>query len=239
MQPVVMGAEGRRGENLALAFQELLVVGERLRSNRQAVSDANSFRLQLREGLKRADGEARQQGYNADDIQLAIFAMVAFLDESILNLRSPIFSDWPRRPLQEEMFGHHIAGEIFFQNLQKIMGRNDSQDTADLLEMYQLCLLLGFAGRYSISGRGELAQIVSAVGDKIRRIRRPSSEMSPSWKIPEEKINLAPSGDPLVKWFLIAAVACLLIMIGTFAFSKMTLGSSVSDLQSMSRQNRF
>src|SRR5579883_1477416 len=225
MQPVVMGAEGRRGENLALAFQELIVVGERLRSNRQAVSDANSFRLQLREGLKRADAEARQQGYNADDIQLAIFAVVAFLDESILNLRSPIFSDWPRRPLQEEMFGHHIAGEVFFQNLQKLMGRNDSHDTADLLEVYQICLLLGFAGRYSVSGRGELSSIIAAVGDKIRRIRKPSPEFSPFWQIPQETFTIKPTGDPLVKWFMIGAIACLLLMIGTFVFAKMNLGS--------------
>lgn len=239
MQPVVMGAEGRRGENLALIFQELLVVGERLRTNRQAVSDANSFRLQLREGLKRADAEARQQGYTADDIQLVIYAIVAFLDESILTLRSPIFADWPRQTLQHELFNIHIAGEIFFQNLQKIMGRNDSQDTADLLEVYQICLLLGFAGRYSISGRGELTQIISSVGDKIRRIRKPSPEMSPAWQIPNEKITLAPTGDPLVKWFMIGAIACVLIMIATFAFSKVTLGSSVSDLQTMSRQNRF
>lgn len=239
MQPVVMGAEGRRGENLSLAFQELIVVGERLRSNRQAVSDANSFRLQLREGLKRADAEARQQGYVADDIQLAIFAVVAFLDESILNLRSPIFSDWPRRPLQEEMFGHHIAGEVFFQNLQKLMGRNDSHDTADLLEVYQICLLLGFAGRYSMGGRGELGNIISAVGDKIRRIRKPSAELSPNWQLPQENFTITPTGDPLVKWFMIGAIACLLLMIGTFVIAKLDLGSSLASLQTMSRQNRF
>ena len=48
--------------------------------------------------------------------------MVAFLDESILNLRNPVFADWPRKPLQEELFGHHMAGEIFFQNLQPLAG---------------------------------------------------------------------------------------------------------------------
>ena len=82
--------------------------------------------------------------------------MVAFLDESILNMHNPVFADWPRRPLQEEYFGHHVAGEIFFQNLDKILQRNDSQDMGDLLEVYQLCMLLGFAGKYSIGGRGEL-----------------------------------------------------------------------------------
>src|SRR5215217_600354 len=118
----------RKLENLAFTFQELLTVGERLRSYRQQVSDAQTFRAQLWAGVKQADEESRRRGYSADDIELAIFAVVAFLDESILNLRSPIFADWPRQPMQEERYGHHIAGEIFFQNLQKLMGRTDSHD---------------------------------------------------------------------------------------------------------------
>ncbi len=43
-------------------------------------------------------------------IQLSFSAVVAFLDESVLTLQSPIFADWPQRPLQEELFGHHQDG---------------------------------------------------------------------------------------------------------------------------------
>ena len=124
-----------------------MTVGERLRSNRQQVADAPGFRAQIWAAVRQADDEARRRGYTTDDIELATFATIAFLDESILNLRLPVFADWPRQPLQEERYGHHIAGEIFFQNLQKLLGRQDSHETADLLEVYQLCLLLGFAGR--------------------------------------------------------------------------------------------
>ena len=59
-------------------------------------------------------------------------------------------------PLQQQRYGHDIAGEVFFQNLQKILTRSETYELADLLEVYYLCLLLGFAGRYSIGGRGEL-----------------------------------------------------------------------------------
>ena len=155
MQPQTGGTAGlaRRQENLAYAFQELLTVCERLRSGRQQVTDAETFRRQVREAIKRADAEARGRGYTAEQIRLAIFAVVAFLDESVLNLRSPVFADWPRRPMQEELFGLHVAGEVFFQNVQKLLGMTDSPELADVLEVYQLCLLLGFAGRYSLSGR--------------------------------------------------------------------------------------
>jgi type VI secretion system protein ImpK len=220
----------RRAENMAFAFQEVLTVGERLRANRQAVSDAESFRYQIREALKMADNEARKRGYNGEDIQLTTFAVVAFLDESILNLRNPIFADWPRRPMQEEMFGHHIAGEIFFQNLEKIMNRDESQETADVLEVYYLCMLLGFAGKYSMHGRGDLQAIMNSVGAKIRRIRQLAPDLSPYWALPKEQLRVS-SADPWVKRLMIAAVACFLLAAILFGIYKMNLGSGVSSVQ--------
>ena len=169
----------RRHENLALIFQEILVGSERLRTGRQTVADPAAFRQQVIDALKTADQQARNQGYAAEDIKLAIFAVVAFVDESVLNLRLPVFADWPRRPLQEELFGHHVAGEIFFKNLQELLGKSDSQDLADLLEVYLMCLLLGFAGRYSLGDRGELRAITDATNEKIRRIRGSAAMLSP------------------------------------------------------------
>jgi type VI secretion system protein ImpK len=227
----------RRAENLAFAFQEVLTVGERLRANRQAVSDANSFRQQIREALKMADNEGRKRGYTGDDIQLSIFAVVAFLDESILNLRNPIFSEWPRQPLQEEMFGHHVAGEIFFQNLQKILGRDDSQETADLLEVYHLCLLLGFAGRYSLSGRGELRSIITTVGDKIRRIRQSPPDLAPAWALPNETIQTGAS-DPWIKRLMYSSIGCFAIALLLFVLYKVFLNSGVTSLERIASQGR-
>src|ERR1041385_3661939 len=99
-----------RTENLALAFQELLTVGERLRCNRQSVADASTFRAQIWAGVKAASDTARNRGYPQEDIEMAIFAVIAFVDESIFNLRDPIFAEWPRQPLQAERYGHHVAG---------------------------------------------------------------------------------------------------------------------------------
>ena len=168
-----------RTDNLALAFQELLTVGERLRCNRQSVADAVSFRAQVWAAVKAANDQARNRGYAQEDIDLATFAVIAFIDESVLNLRHPIFADWPRQPLQEEKYGHHVAGEVFFQNLQKLLLRTDSPQLADLLEVYYLCLMLGFAGRFSLGGRGELRAVMQQTGDKLQRIRQTSPVLSP------------------------------------------------------------
>ena len=222
----------RRHENLALVFQEILVGSERLRSGRQTVADPAVFRKQVIDALKTADQQARNQGYNAEDIKLAIFAVVAFVDESVLNLRLPVFEDWPRRPLQEELFGHHVAGEIFFKNLQELLGKNDSQDLADLLEVYLMCLLLGFAGRYSLGDRGELRAITNATDQKIRRIRGSAAMLSPEWELPAEAPQKSGT-DPLVKKIGIAAAACFALALILFIAYKMILGSGASTLSDL------
>jgi len=201
------------------------------------VSDAVSFRQQVREALEVADQEARRRGYTAEDIQLGIFAVVAFLDETILNLRWPAFADWPRQPMQEELFGHHIAGEIFFQNLQALLGRNDSQELADLLEVYQVCLLLGFAGRYSIGGRAELRAIIETTGIKIRRIRQTGPELSPRWRLPLENFSFT-AVDVWVKRLLYGAGAVTLLAAMLFVVYKVMLGSGVSTLAALTGSPR-
>jgi type VI secretion system protein ImpK len=225
-------AVGRRTENLALILQEVLTAIVRLRSNRQAVSDANSFRIHMREALKSADQEARKRGYSGDAIQLAIFAVVAFLDESILNSRNPLFADWPRKPLQEELFGTHMAGEVYFQNLQKLLGQPDSQELVDLLEVYHLCVLLGFGGRYSMGNKGDLRAIMDAVADKIRRVRGRSADLSPMWRLPQEAARTM-GGDPWARKLALAAIGCVTLLVLLFVIFKLSLGSGVSDLRAM------
>jgi type VI secretion system protein ImpK len=222
----------RRTENLAFVFQELLTVGERLRSNRQQVADAPSFRAQIWGAVRQAEEDARRRAYPTDDIELAVFAVVAFLDESILNLRLPVFADWPRQPLQEERYGHHVAGEIFFQNLQKLLTRTDSHDLADLLEMYQLALLLGFAGRYSMGGRGELRGITMQTGERIQRIRQTSAWFAPGWQLPVEA-PVKTGGDPWVSRMAVILIACFVLVAVLFGVFVVLLGQGSNDISRM------
>lgn len=230
--PAAYGTE-RRAENLAWVFQEVFTVAERLRSNRQPVTDANVFRQQVREAIKSADAEARKRGYDQQEIQLAIFAVIAFLDESILNLRSPVFADWPRQPLQEEYFGHHVAGEVFFQHLNNLIRMNDSQSLADLLEMFQLCMLLGFAGRYSIGNRAEIGPILNAVGEKIHRIRRSSMLLSPEWMPPPTTSAPPATHDPWVKRLLYGAIGCCVLAVVFYGIYYSLLDGGISTLQQL------
>jgi type VI secretion system protein ImpK len=100
-----------RVNSLAVSFQEALTAILRVRFQRQQVQDSESFRAQMRRALQAAMQESRAMGYSSEIVQMGVFAAVAYLDESVLNLQSPVFADWARRPLQEELFGGHMAGE--------------------------------------------------------------------------------------------------------------------------------
>ena len=220
-----------RGENLALIFQELLTAVVRLRAERQEVSSAEIFRSQVLEAIKHADQRAKGRGYTDEDIQLAIFALVAFLDESILNLRKPIFKEWVRKPLQEELFGRHVAGETFFEHLERLLGRRDSPELADLIEVYYLCLLLGYLGKYSISSRGDLRGLMGQAEDKIQRIRKTTGAMSPNWALPKEAA--LSRIDPWVKRLQIVAASTAAVAVALFLTYKLLLDSGISALQEL------
>lgn len=236
MSPSNAPANARRPENLALIFQEVLTAIERLRANRQGIADANAFRQHTMEALGNARNQAMAAGYNSEDVNLAGFACVAFLDESVLNSQNPIFADWLRKPLQEELFGTHVAGETFFQHLQQLLSRPDSHDLADLLEVHYLCMLLGFGGRYSAGNRSELTQILRATADKIRRVRGGIGPLSPSWVPPAEAVKTG--GDPLVRKLGIVAVVCVVLMILGFVVYKVVLGNGTHIAASYAPRSR-
>jgi type VI secretion system protein ImpK len=234
IQPVAPPAQ-RRKENLAFVFQDLLTVIVRMRSNRQPVADAQKFRTDVRGALRNAEKEAVSRGYMPDDVRLATFAVVAFLDESVLNSSNPAFSDWARMPLQEELYGHQLAGETFFQNLEKLLSRGDSQDLADLLEVPLLCLLLGYKGRYELSGQESLRPVVDSVAEKVRRIRGGSLSFSPAWAVPEGAV-VTGGPDPWIRRLTFAAIGSVGLAIVLFVIFKLLLNFGASDLHALASQ---
>jgi type VI secretion system protein ImpK len=222
---------------LAICFQEAITAIVRLRAGREAVTDAVQFRARMRDALQLAAVEARDKGgYTASDIRSATFAVVAFLDESVLNSGITTLADWARKPLQEELFGTHIAGDVFFENLGQVLARPDSPMLPDVLEVYSLCLLLGFAGRYTGGRRGDLAAIILSLRERIRRSRPRPANLSPSW-MPEAPSSPARRDSWIRNLMVIAAVlACLAVLL--FFLYRFTLESGVMQAREMALEVR-
>jgi type VI secretion system protein ImpK len=176
-----------RTHSLASCYENSITTILRLSAmQQQAVPNAQGFRNSIRAALKAAMEQAKTLGYSSEMIQLSFFALVALLDESVLKLQSPAFAEWAQRPMQEEMFGHNRAGEVFFDHLRTLLARQDSDETADCLEVYALCMLLGFKGKYAISfggtstfsGQGGGAQSAQQSGEVLALIRQAREKMA-------------------------------------------------------------
>ena len=223
-----MGPTGRRGQ-LALALQETLTATVRLRANRQVAADAGAFRASVKHMLATADQQARQLGYPADDVRLAIYAVVAFLDESVLNSGQQMFADWPRQPLQDELFGGHLAGEWFFQHVEQLLARPDSAVLADVLEVHQLVLLLGFRGRYG-HDTAALQGIAVRVGDRLARLTGNQGPLAPSWRPPADGVV---ARDPWIRRLTIALAASAVLAVGLWGLGALTLGGRADTIRGL------
>lgn len=216
---------------LALFLQEAFTVSVRLRANRQVASDAASFRAHIKQLLSAVDRDARRAGYDGESVKLAVYAFIAFLDESVLNSGQAMFADWFRQPLQEEVFGEHMAGETFFRHLQDLVGRQDSEELGDVLEVFLLCLLLGFRGRYG-SSPGELQGFVAAAQSKLSRIRGGAAPLSPAWSLPEGEVATT-QRDPWIRRLAYGAAATLILALILFLGFRLALHSGVSELSAL------
>jgi type VI secretion system protein ImpK len=186
------GEESTSHENLALLYQGLLTGIVRLQSQRQRIVDAESLRKRTKATLQEVEQLAVASGYDVRDVKDTHFAVVAFLDSVVLHSKDPASGEWERKSLQEELFGKSDAGVVFFEKLEHFRSRGDSQQLADILEVYLLCLLLGFEGRYSGRGRGDLDGIIHRTRMRIQDIRGRSRQISPAGALSPDSPAAAP-----------------------------------------------
>lgn len=217
-----------RTNNLALAFQDVITVILRMRYRVQRISDAAGFRASIRKMISSAVQEVRAMGYTDKTSEMALYAIIGFLDESVLNSQDPAFSDWARRPLQEEMFGGHFAGEYFFRHVDDLLNRPESPEVADALELHAICLLLGYRGKFAFGNAGEIHSILARIRDKIARIRGPLTLASVTAAPP---VKTARIRDAWVTRLAIATLLIALLTLVAFFGYWVVLGSGINKIE--------
>jgi type VI secretion system protein ImpK len=194
-----------RRENLALLYQGLFTGIVRIQQGRQPISNADMFRRRMKEALAEVAREAIKRNYAAEHTVETDFAVIAFLDEVILNSNDSCRNDWAQKPLQEELFGIRVAGELFFTRVEKLVSRAESAEVADMLEVYYLCMLLGFEGRYAVGGKAELHMLQDRVRQRIDHIRGAQNQLSPNGFLPQEVV-VAPPADKIAQQLKFTAI---------------------------------
>lgn len=220
-----------RRESLANLYQGFFTGIVRIQARRQQLGEPEVFRTRMKTALKDVRREAAAIGYPPEDVDDTELAVVAFLDEVILTSDDPARHVWAKKTLNVEMFGEAVAGEIFFERLESFRKRPDSRRLSDLLEVYLLCLLLGFEGRYA-GTRGEIHAISTRLRSRIDAIRQPDGRLTPEAVPPLEKRPLALNfvqSTPQWKLLALAGAAAAIIV---FLLLKLSLWWGVQTLES-------
>jgi type VI secretion system protein ImpK len=93
--------------------------------------------------IQQAEQCCQDAGYNEDDWQASLFAVCAWIDETILCSEWPERGRWQEDQLQRLHFQTMNAGEEFFTRLSEL-----DPEATSIREVYAYCLALGFKGRY-------------------------------------------------------------------------------------------
>ena len=137
--------------------------------------------------LADVDRHAKALGISADDVTAAKYAFCSAVDEIILRSTFDVREAWETRPLQLRVFGDQLAGEHFFHRLEDLRAKGAIH--VEALEVFHMCLLLGFQGRYALDGRDKLDYLVARLGDEIARMRGRTRGFAPHAERPDQVVN--------------------------------------------------
>lgn len=180
--------------------------------NGNAPVDNADFAQKMAQFLDEFGRGAKKQGASADDIDAAKYAFCAAVDEIILRSSFSIRDDWARRPLQLMLFGDQLAGENFYNRLEALRVRGVAHLQA--LEVFHMCLLLGFQGKYILEGSEKLNYFTSRLGDEIAHMKGKRGGFAPHAERPDAIIHKLRSDLPLWVLCSVFALICILGYIG-------------------------
>lgn len=178
---------------------------------KQGPSDPDSFRASIKEFLTSLERGATRLGSSAEDVHLCKYAFCATVDEAILMSQFKVRDAWQRQPLQLQFFGEQLAGEQFFVKLEEL--RRQGAARVHILEVFHMCLLMGFQGKYLIEGSEKLNYLTARLGDEIAHLKGSRASFAPHWGAPDQVKNRLKNDVPL---WVIASVFALL---GVLAFT--------------------
>ena len=151
---------------------------------------------------------AKKQDIAADDIDAAKYAFCAAVDEIILRSSFAVRDAWERRPLQLVLFGDQLAGENFFNRLENLRARGSAHVQA--LEVFHMCLLLGFQGRYILEGSEKLNYLTSRLGDEIAHMKGKRGGFAPHAERPDQVKHKLRSDLPV--WVMCSVFALISVL---------------------------
>ena len=190
------------------AADTLLALVAQLRSS-ASHADPAMLRWQLLAWIAEFETRAAANGVPRPKITAARYLLCSFVDEAIAQ--TPWGSGSAERSLLQEFHEERSGGEKAFQLLERL--GEDPKTNADLLELFYVCLKLGFEGRYrgTPDGRAKLDAIAARVLQEIRPAEAAARarSLAPSWQGVVARTHAQASVLP--PWLVLALAATLVL----------------------------
>ena len=170
---------------LAELCSQLIMLLLHLRASEE-FGDETVLRQKINDLFHTWEHKCKRAGIEFDDIQMTKFALVAFMDETIITSNWSKRDVWIANPLQLELYNRFDAGEDFFKRLDEL--RQRSKVHTNVLEVYYLCMALGFEGMFQLRDREKLRWIIEDTYNELRQISGRSSEQLSPHGFPSDEI---------------------------------------------------
>ncbi len=203
-----------------------------LRLKAGIVAPSNDLRPKIAGMLEDFERRAERYRFNHKIVQVAKFALAAFVDETVLTNNFPLKDEWEKNPLQLEYFGEQLAGNKFFDKLSAMIKQIET--TQDAVEVYYFCMLLGFKGRYAIYEQDRLLSIMQSTANALVKVGKIKPvELSPHWLANDQPKPPEKRGMPT--WAKISAASglglALIVYMVMFLLSSKFLQDAAAPLQ--------
>jgi type VI secretion system protein ImpK len=198
---------------LVNAASTLIAVYEKTRI---AVShpDVGGLYQRLVNEIKLFEERARNLDIKPEIILSSRYLLCSLLDEAVLNTPWGSESAWGQRTLLSVFHGETSGGEKSFLICDRIC--QSPSENLEIIELFYICLSLGFEGKYRLSNRGResLEQLKDNLFGLIRRYRGDYERaLSPTWA------GLGKVRNPITEYIPLWVVASLVVAILFFSFS--------------------
>lgn len=197
-----------------------------LRVQAGIVAPSNELRPTVAGLLTEMEERAARLRLSETQTRSVKFALAAFMDETVLTNDFPLREEWEKFPLQLEYFGEQLAGVKFFERLDDLTVRIETE--ADVVEVYYVCLLLGYKGKYRIYLEDQLKGVIENTAEHLRRAGRlQDGELSPHWRVTDQPEPPRDKGLPL--WAMISAGAGLAAVILIYVVLNFVLRGNLNE----------
>ncbi len=183
--------------------------------------DAAALRSRFEDLFRSFESRAIRGGYTEGETGAAKYALAGTADEAILLSELPVKDEWYNRPLQMVFFDDFSAGETFYEKLDAAR-TNRTPKAADVLEVFHLCLALGFKGKHGDARGAERRRVLmDAVAAEINQARgvTADSPLSPAGQSPEgsagvpRRLGFLAAGPIWVVPLIVVVVLMLMLIV--------------------------